>query len=364
MDELKRFEGCLLGGAAGDALGYPVEFMLAKEIFAKYGPQGITQYELKDGVAQISDDTQMTLFTANGLILFKMSGCHIIEVGYEAEMYKEWFLTQTHTYPLAQSKYYSWLLNIPEMFAKRAPGLTCMAELEKINIRIGRIELSENDSKGCGGVMRVAPVGLFLTREISRLKRVDRMAAACARITHGHELGYIPAAALAHIIGYLLLYTEANIEDAVKDAIEKMKEIYVDAKYLQDFVDIMNKAVYLAEQDCNDLEAISQLGEGWVAEETLAISVYCAIKYQNDFDKALIAAVNHDGDSDSTGAITGNIVGVRLGIGGIPDKYKENLELKKVILTMADDLYYAKYKRINDNASRLPISKYGKDNVR
>lgn len=67
MDELKRFEGCLLGGAVGDALGYPVEFMLAKEIFAKYGKQGITQYGLKKGIAQISDDTQMTLFTANGL---------------------------------------------------------------------------------------------------------------------------------------------------------------------------------------------------------------------------------------------------------------------------------------------------------
>ena len=75
-----------------------------------------------------------------------------------------------------------------------------------------------------------------------------------------------------------------------------------------------------------------------MAEETLAIAVYCALKYENDFDRALIAAVNHDGDSDSTGAVTGNLLGARLGLAGIPPKYLERLELKSVILELADDL--------------------------
>lgn len=89
----------------------------------------------------------------------------------------------------------------------------------------------------------------------------------------------------------------------------------------------------------DDLDAIQQLGEGWVAEETLAIAVYCSLKYSDDFDKALIASVNHSGDSDSTGAVTGNILGAYLGLQGIPQKYLDNLELKEVILELADDLF-------------------------
>ena len=75
-----------------------------------------------------------------------------------------------------------------------------------------------------------------------------------------------------------------------------------------------------------------------MAEETLAIAVYCALKHENDFDRALIAAVNHDGDSDSTGAVTGNLLGPRLGLTGIPSKYLEHLELRSVLLELADDL--------------------------
>lgn len=66
---LNRFKGCILGGAVGDALGYPIEFMSEEEIFSIYGKDGITVYNLNNGVAEISDDTQMILFTIDGLIL-------------------------------------------------------------------------------------------------------------------------------------------------------------------------------------------------------------------------------------------------------------------------------------------------------
>ncbi|MCR4602543.1 MAG: ADP-ribosylglycohydrolase family protein, partial [Prevotella sp.] len=61
--------GSLIGGAAGDALGYPIEFCSYKSIVASKGKDGITEYELMHGVAEISDDTQMTLFTANGMLM-------------------------------------------------------------------------------------------------------------------------------------------------------------------------------------------------------------------------------------------------------------------------------------------------------
>ena len=96
--------------------------------------------------------------------------------------------------------------------------------------------------------------------------------------------------------------------------------------------------VFDRENDAGDLENIHALGEGWVAEETMAIAIYCALKYQHDFSKAIIVSVNHKGDSDSTGAVTGNILGALVGYEAIEDKWKKNLELHDVILEMADDL--------------------------
>ena len=101
----------------------------------------------------------------------------------------------------------------------------------------------------------------------------------------------------------------------------------------------MDQAVYLSEHGSSrDLDNINMLGEGWVAEETLGIALYCALKHQNDFKAGVVAAVNHKGDSDSTGAVTGNILGARLGYEAIPESFKKDLELKDVILEMADDL--------------------------
>lgn len=117
----------------------------------------------------------------------------------------------------------------------------------------------------------------------------------------------------------------------------------------------------------DDLDAIREIGQGWVAEETLAIAVYCSIKYQDDFTRAVTASVNHDGDSDSTGAVTGNIMGAYLGIRKIPQKYIEPLELKEVIEEIAVDLYedcrMSEYGDYNDDKwiTKYCTGEYGKD---
>jgi ADP-ribosylglycohydrolase len=107
------------------------------------------------------------------------------------------------------------------------------------------------------------------------------------------------------------------------------------------FVELMEKAIDLSKKDLPDTKAIRQLGEGWTAEEALAIAVYSCLKYSNSFQDAIVCAVNHDGDSDSTGAIAGNLVGAALGIQNIPKYYGDNVELKDVIVEVADDLYLA-----------------------
>jgi ADP-ribosylglycohydrolase len=339
--DLSKFKGCLIGGAVGDALGYAVEFMPASTIFQKYGKKGITEYELRHGVAEISDDTQMTLFTATGLLVGTTRGMARGIMGnyegYIAYSYRDWYRTQTERYPLPEEFHYSWLVNLPEMFSLRAPGNTCLSALQQGGN--GSIGNPPNHSKGCGGIMRVAPIGLYFTGKGLTPEEIDIIGAKTAALTHGHELGYIPAAMLAHII-WRITESGTTILDAVKDAMGMMPVIFPEAKHMDDLLALIRKAVALSKEDRNDLDAIRQLGEGWVAEETLAIGVYCVLKYSDDFQKGIVAAVNHDGDSDSTGAVAGNILGAFLGFDAIPQKYLDRLELKNVILEIAEDLCF------------------------
>lgn len=219
MKDIDKFRGCLIGGAAGDALGYAVEFLDEETIFSRYGENGITGYDLVNGVAEISDDTQMTLFTANGLLLGTTRGMTRGIMGsypsYIAFCYKDWLRTQCEKYPLNEEYPYSWLINIPELYNRRAPGNTCLTAIE--NGANGTIDEPINRSKGCGGVMRVAPIGLYFETKRRTIDEIDMIGAETAAITHGHELGYIPAAGLVHIVQSLSHNEDISLLDAVLD---------------------------------------------------------------------------------------------------------------------------------------------------
>ncbi len=339
MRDLNKFKGCLIGGAVGDALGYAVEFLPTSSIFQKYGENGITEYELHHGIAEISDDTQMTLFTSTGLLVgttrSMTRGIRGDYADYIANSYMGWYRTQTEKYPLPGEFHYSWLVNVPELFSRRAPGNTCLTALEQGGN--GRIDKPINRSKGCGGVMRVAPIGIYFTDKNYPEKEIDAIGARAAALTHGHELGYIPAAMLVHILQRITNHGE-TIFDAVQDALVAIPSLFPKAKHMKKLINLLQKAMRLSKDQTDDPDAIRQLGEGWVAEETLAIAVYCALKYADDFEKGIIAAVNHDGDSDSTGAVAGNLLGTALGFDAIPQKYTDKLELKDIILEIAEDL--------------------------
>lgn len=347
MNMPDKYKACLMGGAIGDALGYAVEFKRETEIFSQYGKNGITDYELKNDKAIISDDTQMTLFTADGMIRGYYTGSYTDSV---YNSYKEWYITQA--LPMNNKNKYrsllsSWLMDVPELWHRRAPGNTCISAITSGTK--GTIRNPINDNKGCGGIMRSAPVGLFF-RNTEMISQTDMLSAEISAITHGHELGYIPSATFAHIIN-LISHSNISLKNAVTDSILHTKKLFKNAEYIDYFYKLMNKAVKLSEKNINDLDAIHELGEGWVAEETLAIAVYCALKYDDNFEKAIITSVNHNGDSDSTGAVTGNIIGAYLGMNAIPEKFIINLEIKDVISEIAEELY-----NYNDEQTRKKYS--------
>lgn len=347
INKQDKIRGSLIGGAAGDALGYAIEFSKENEIFAQYGKDGITEYKLDtfSRKAIVSDDTQMTLFTAEGLLEAKSdSRPH----DYVKLAYFDWLLTQNYTYSdyrngkaRSQNGLNSWLLDVPELFSRRAPGGTCLSALSYPKKVDDYLKEPVNDSKGCGGIMRVAPVGLMYNTGISGeadICDVDIEGAYVAAITHGHPLGYMPAAVVAHIISRLVYGPEMPLKDIVIEAKVTCQKIFAGTEYLDYMSDIIDKAMELSENNEADLDNIHALGEGWVAEETLGIALYCALKYKDDFSKALAVSVNHKGDSDSTGAVVGNILGALIGYDAIDKKWKENLELHDEIIKMADNL--------------------------
>lgn len=351
--------GSMVGGAVGDALGYPVEFMNYSQIVGKYGSQGITRYDTdENGVAEISDDTQMSLFTANGLLFcFTRYATYGVlgasPADYIRDSYIEWFQTQTGKIDYTKS-HFNWIREVKELHVRRAPGMTCLAALQNL----ANHKVVTNNSKGCGGIMRVAPVALFAASpsrsencSLSYSLDYAREAGKIAALTHKHPLGYIPAAFLSLFIERLMPYsyvTFGQLRDNIDYCLSAMKEIYPEHKLAIDVMQqLTDKAVHLAHSRLSDEESIRQLGEGWVAEETLAIALYCVLKYKDDFERAVVASVNHSGDSDSTGAVTGNIIGALLGYDAIPDYYKRTLELRWLIEELAMDL-----------AADIPVGEY------
>ena len=224
----------------------------------------------------------------------------------------------------------------------RAPGNTCLSALWRHREAGDSIEdyvafaPQLNNSKGCGGVMRAAPAGLAWAG--GNQDAADREAAQIAAITHGHSLGYLPAAVLAHIIGRLVL-GEVTLVSAVEEARDAVARLYADDAHIQELVGIIDLAIELAENGEADLANIHRLGEGWVGDEALAIAIYCALRHQENFSAGVIAAVNHRGDSDSTGAVCGNILGALLGYKAIDKRWTADLELLDVTLELADDLF-------------------------
>jgi len=330
------FLGCLLGGAVGDALGAPVEFMSLDEIRRTFGRQGIRDFAPAYGrLGAITDDTQMTLFTAEGLIRGWLRGQTKGITSYPgvvAHAYLRWLLTQGRR-PACEliPDSEGWLYGQRELHHARAPGLTCLGALEEMQ---GLGDRARNNSKGCGGVMRVAPVGLFAWHwRHGETPREDTFDLACelAALTHGHPTGQLAAGAFAVMV--LSLACGGSLQDALDVAVGCLKKRPKHEETLQ----ALERARTLAQSKLPVTEAIADLGEGWIAEEALAIAVYCALVAEN-FEEGVVNAVNHGGDSDSTGAIAGNLLGTMHGVEAIPERWLNRLELREVVSEVGSNL--------------------------
>jgi ADP-ribosylglycohydrolase len=331
----ERFTGCLLGGAVGDALGAPVEFMNLSEIRKQFGNKGIRDFAPAYGrLGAITDDTQMTLFTAEGMIRSFVQGKAGGNLSIEtitAHAYHRWLMSQGGSSLFADFTVSrpGWLYWFKPIHSHRAPGNTCLSGLCDAPTADAA---ATNDSKGCGAVMRMAPVGLAGWRFDWNATYVMQLGANLGHLTHGHPSGYLPAGAFAVMIYSIL--KGAPLRESVQISLAQLSQ-HIGHEETTKAIEL---ACALSRSGISTDEAIAQLGEGWTGDEALAIGLYCTLKSPS-LEEGIILAANIDGDSDSTGSIAGNLLGAMYGEAAIPPRWLDQLEMGDVIEEISGDLF-------------------------
>lgn len=315
----ERILGSLYGGAVGDALGAPVEFMSHAEIIQHLGPAGVTRFE--QAPAPITDDTQMTLFTLEGIndwLAQPDSTLHVC-IG---RAYQRWLFTQTGQMIALQRSELTGLASHQLLCQQRAPGHTCLSALAS---KRHPGEMACNHSKGCGGVMRVAPLGWLGAAQNWPLLNSWQAGCDSAALTHGHPLGQTAAGAMAVMVQLLCMGID------IPQAIDTLLSLVQRQQAPAALCELLHAAATLPARPTLP----RSLGEGWIAEEALAIGLYCA-RHASDFAAGLRMAVNHDGDSDSTGSICGQLLGASLGLQAIAPDWRNALDISPLLQQWAE----------------------------
>jgi ADP-ribosylglycohydrolase len=336
-----RILGCLLGGALGDSLGYAVEFDSIDSIRARFGSAGLTSFGQLDGGSHFSDDTQMTLYTVDGLLEaleWANDGVAADELACLWLAYLRWLATQgVETPASAPAPQPRWIDGHEVLRHRRAPGNACLSGLAGGNM--GTVARPVNpDSKGCGTVMRSAPFGLV--PHIAEAT-VYKLSCDAAALTHGHPVAHQSAGAFSVLVHRIMAGSE--VRDAAQHALDVVAA-RADAdpdlvKRLEAALELSKAAPVLGPE-----ELVRQLGEGWVAEEALAVGLYAVLATDNGqdpadhFRAAVALSLNHSGDSDSTASIAGNILGARYGESALPADWLAGLEAPELIRGMGERL--------------------------
>ncbi|MEZ2389225.1 ADP-ribosylglycohydrolase family protein [bacterium RCC_150] len=338
-----RVYGCLLGGALGDSLGYAVEFDDADTIRSRFGPAGLTSFDQLDRDIHFSDDTQMTLYTVDGLVEaleWANDGVAADETACLWLAYLRWLATQGVAVPAsAPVPQPRWIDGHDVLRQSRHPGKACLSGLASGDM--GTVARPVNpESKGCGTVIRSAPFGLI--PHISEAA-VYKLSADAACLTHGHPSARQSAGAFSVLVHGIVAGSDIrSAAEHSRDVVAALPDV------APELPERLNRALDLSssEAELSPEELTAELGEGWVAEEALAVGLYAVLSTaksaeagpESHFHHAIAVALNHSGDSDSTASIAGNILGAFYGEAALPAEWLQALEAPDVIRGMAERL--------------------------
>lgn len=321
-EAVTRRLACLLGGALGDGFGYVVEFDSLANIQKAHGQQGLREPYFHRGELIVSDDTQMSLFTLEGLTRAMHEGEPDDQTLIEQVRlsYLDWLSTQNHR--AQDGNQSSRLLKHAVLHAQRAPGKTCIGALNQGGN--GTPEHPLNNSKGSGGVMRAGVAGLMPDMTPTRAFRIGARVAA---LTHGHPSGYLPGGLMAAAVRGVL--EQLPLQMALIQA-GKMARAWAGH---EETLTLLNTALDLAARPFSGALP-EELGQGWVGEQALAIAVYAASRSLS-FQEVMVIAANHSGDSDSTASLAGQLFGAQHGLESLPHAWIRRLDTLDAALDLA-----------------------------
>jgi ADP-ribosylglycohydrolase len=341
-DFASRVQGTLMGGALGDALGYLVEFDDLAAIHARYGPSGLLDLSQGEPPVHFSDDTQMTLYTLDGLL-------EVLEwanggVGADINAcqwlaYLRWLKTQgIAAAAIAPEPQPRWIDRQSVLHHQRHPGNACVSGLA--TGEMGTIFRPVNPgSKGCGTVMRSAPYGLLPNIPAETIYKIS---ADAASLTHGHPAARQSSGAfswLIHSLAVAGLDLRAAAESTRSRAAAEPSADAALLARLESAMELSAPAALAVNRDVplHGAALTAALGQGWVAEEALAVALYSVLATAGaaspveHYLAAVRLAVNHDGDSDSTSSIAGNILGALYGEAALPPAWLALCEAPQLI---------------------------------
>ena len=327
--------GCLLGLAVGDAMGYTVDKKSWTEICQDYGPNGLLGYDLANGYAEITSYTQLAAFACNSLLLGVARGNQEKYGNYLAMGLREWLKGQQ--FRGDGEKTYCWLTQVPKMRRRHCMDTRILDALNRENL--GTPEKPIFKSENPGAITVPIAAGLLYDKAWMAPQQVGKLGTQAVAFTHGNPESFLAGAVLAYTIAGIIQHPDKPLPRQFEQAVEAMQiqfgETYPEAEKVEKLI---FRAMHLAEDtELNALAALSMLG-CTTAAECLAGAVYACMIHPANFDEAVIAAVNHSGRSAAVGALTGAIMGAKLGEEALPDFYLECLEPATVLRELASDV--------------------------
>ena len=326
--------GCLLGLAVGDAMGYTVDKKSWGEICQDYGPNGLLGYDLANGYAEITSYTQLTAFACNSLLLGVIRGNQEKYANYLALGLREWLKGQ---FARLEDKTFCWLTQVPEMRHRHCMDTRLTDALSRETLGTPENPVFKSDNPG--SITVPIAVGLLYDKAWMSPALVGKLGAQAVAFTHGNKESFLSGAVLAYIIAGIVKHPDKPLNRQFEQAVEAVQTQFGESyPETEKVAELILKAVELAKDpEINALAALSML-ECTTAEQCLAGAVYACMIHPANFDEAVIAAVNHSGRSAAVGALTGAIMGAKLGVEALPDFYLECLEPAAVLGELAADV--------------------------
>lgn len=327
--------GCLLGLAVGDAMGHTVEDKSWEEIQQDYGPNGLLGYDLVNGYASASANTQVAAYVSNGLLLGVSRGKPELYLRYITLSLREWARAQH--FPRDPEKSWCWVAKIPQMRVRKFKDSRMLDALRMDPA--GTMEKPVNKASSTGSLTGAVVIGLACNDRGMDRALAARLGAQTVALTHGNTETILCGSILAECVASILESPETSLYTHLSRTIERMEkefgDTYVQAEELADQLrGVMEKALFGTGNPTEEMERMVCD----TAPQCLCAAVYTVLHCQEDFDGAMILAVNHSGRSAVVGSLVGAILGAKMGAEALPEFYLECLEPAEVLETLAADL--------------------------